>query len=75
MKNNKMKNIITIVLLIMLVVVGGLLMWRNGFPTKKHTRIKIPPQLRSGQIIEKVKDENYGYYARHQPEQDELNKH
>ena len=21
---------------------------------------------------EKVKDENYGYYARHQPEQDEL---
>jgi len=50
-----MKNIITIVLLIMLVVVAGLMMWeaRNGFPTKKHTRIKIPPQLRSGQIIQK----------------------
>ena len=34
MKNNKMKNIITIVLLIMLVVGAGLMMWeaRNGFP-------------------------------------------
>ena len=30
-----MKNIITIVILIMLVVIAGLMMWeaRNGFPT------------------------------------------
>ena len=36
MKNNKIKNIITIVLLIMLIVGAGLMMWeaRNGFPNK-----------------------------------------
>jgi len=36
MKNNKMKNILTIVLLIMLVVGAGLMMWeaRNGFPPR-----------------------------------------